>query len=95
MRFDKHEIKALKYSLADFDGDIYLFGSRLDNNKGGGDIDILLFPKDKANPLKLSLEIQTRFFSMCEQKLDVVVFDENPFCSEVVKYAKKIDIKGL
>ena len=95
MRFDKHEKKALRYSLKDFNGDVYLFGSRLDHNKKGGDIDLLLIPEDKTNPLKLSLKIQTKFFSMCEQRIDVIVYSNNPFCKEIIKIAKRLDIARI
>jgi predicted nucleotidyltransferase len=95
MRFDKHEKKALRYCLKDFNGDVYLFGSRLDDNKKGGDIDLLLIPEDKTNPLKLSLKIQTKFFSMCEQRIDVIVYSNNPFCKEIIKIAKRLDIARI
>jgi uncharacterized protein len=100
MRLDECERKALKYSLADFEGDVYLFGSRLDDTKRGGDIDILLLPKTTAanpsGPLKLSLRIQTKFFSLCEQQLDVVVYSpDNPFCKEIIKSAQRLDIKRI
>jgi len=45
MRLDEHEKKALKHALKDFHGEVYLFGSRVDSSKRGGDIDILLMPK--------------------------------------------------
>ena len=38
MRLDKLEREALKFVLKDFKGEIYLFGSRLDDDKRGGDI---------------------------------------------------------
>ena len=95
MRFDKDERRALRYSLADFNGDIYLFGSRLDDTKKGGDIDILLLPKDKRNALKLSLKIQTKFFSECEQKIDVIIYNDQPFCKEIIKNAKRLDIARI
>ncbi len=42
MRLDALESEALKYALNDFNGDVYLFGSRTDDTKKGGDIDILV-----------------------------------------------------
>ena len=38
MRLDKIEKEALKKSLMDFKGEVFLFGSRLDDGKKGGDI---------------------------------------------------------
>jgi predicted nucleotidyltransferase len=95
MRLDKYEKKALRFALKDFKGDIYLFGSRIDDAKKGGDIDILLIPRKRINPLKLSLKIQTRFFSLCEEKIDVVIYDGGLFCKEVLIHAKRFDIKRV
>ena len=36
MRLDALEREALKYALNDFNGDVYLFGSRIDDTKKGG-----------------------------------------------------------
>ncbi|MBR9690970.1 nucleotidyltransferase domain-containing protein [Candidatus Woesearchaeota archaeon] len=95
MRFYTEEKEALKFALSDFKGKVYLFGSRLDNKKRGGDIDILLIPRKKTNPLKLSLKIQTKFFSKCEEKIDVVIYDSKSiFCKEILKSAKRLDITG-
>ena len=95
MRLDVCEKGALRYALNDFDGDVYLFGSRIDDTKRGGDIDILLVPKEKVNSLKLSLKIQRKFFSRCEENIDVVIYDESPFCQELIKNAKKLVITGI
>lgn len=95
MRLEECEKEALKYALKDFNGDIYLFGSRIDNSKRGGDIDILLIPKKKINSLKLSLQIQTKFFSRCEERIDVLVYRDTLFCKEILKYAKRLDITRI
>ena len=96
MRFDRHEKEALKYALQDFKGEVFLFGSRLDDGKKGGDIDIMVIPNKMTNALKLSLEIQKRFFFRCEQKLDVIVYNrDNPFCGEVIKNGQRIDIQAI
>lgn len=96
MRFDKHEKEALKYALQDFRGQVYLYGSRLDDNRRGGDIDLLLIPDERVNSVKLSIDIQKRFFSRCEQSLDVLVFrEDNIFCQEVLKNAQRLDLKTV
>lgn len=95
MRLDEQEKKALKYALKDFHGDIYLFGSRTDNAKRGGDIDILLVPETASRPLKLTLEIQRKFFSQCEENIDVLIYQNSPFCRELLKHAKRLDIKRI
>lgn len=92
MRLDADEKKALRFALEGFNGEVYLFGSRLDDKKRGGDIDILLIPQKNVSPLRLSLKIQTRFFSRCEERVDVLVYEENPFCREMLKNAKRLDI---
>ena len=95
MRLDTQEKEALRFALKDFRGKAYLFGSRLDNTKKGGDIDILLIPEKKVTSLKLSLKVQTRFFSRCEESIDVVVYRDTPFCREIIKNAKRIDISRI
>ena len=83
------------YALEDFRGDVYLFGSRVDATKKGGDIDLLLIPKKEKNPLKLSLQVEAKFFSRCEEKIDVVIYTESSFCKEIIKHAKRLDITRL
>ncbi|MFH1096612.1 MAG: nucleotidyltransferase domain-containing protein [Candidatus Desantisbacteria bacterium] len=96
IRIDAQEKEALRFALDDFKGMIYLFGSRLDNIKKGGDIDILLIPQKKMNPLKLSIKVQTNFFSKCEENIDVVVYDKKSvFCQEILKNAKRIDLARI
>lgn len=96
MRFDKYEKEALKYAFKNFKGKVYLYGSRIDDTKRGGDIDLLLIPDEKITPLKLSIEIQKRFFSRCEQKLDVLIYrEDNAFCREVINHAKRLDIDSI
>ncbi len=95
MRLDMCERKALMYALEDFRGDVYLFGSRVDATKKGGDIDLLLIPKKEKNPLKLSLQVEAKFFSRCEEKIDVVIYTESSFCKEIIKHAKRLDITRL
>ena len=91
MRISQIEANALKSSMAGFKGEVYIFGSRIDNAKKGGDIDLLLKPFSKTNALNLSLKIKTKFFIICEEDLDIIVYKKGDlFCEEVIKNAKRI-----
>ena len=93
IRLSKIERNALSRALADFQGEAYVFGSRIDPNKRGGDIDILLKPAKKVNRYVLKSNIVSSFGHTLEQSLDVVVFDEqSPFCQEIIKHAQPLDL---
>ncbi len=79
MRLSTYEIEAIKDTFKKVfrDGKIYLFGSRVDESKKGGDIDLFLdLPYkletreliDKKSQFKLSL-----YERIGEQKIDVVI----------------------
>jgi uncharacterized protein len=96
MRLSAKERKALKTALEGFEGEVYLFGSRLDPDKRGGDIDILLKPIQKTDRYELKTRIASKFERALEQSLDVVVYnDQNIFCQEVMKHARCFDPAGL
>ncbi len=83
MRLLAEEREAIKKAVAGFDGDaeVYLFGSRADDSKKGGDIDILLI-SDKINDQNLFLIEEEIFKEMEEQKIDFVLSGtsrEKPF----------------
>ena len=64
------------------DAKIYLFGSRADDSKRGGDIDILVIDNTKLT-LREKIEIIVQFDkTFGEQKLDLISFspeDDDPF----------------
>lgn len=95
MRLDQQERSALRYALQNFDGEVYLFGSRLDEACRGGDIDLLLKPNFQVDGVVLATEIQARFFDRLEQDIDVIIYEDNDFCRQVMHDAKKIDIQRL
>jgi len=79
MRLSLHYRQTIKkYFNEFFDGEIYLFGSRVDDAKKGGDIDLYLVVNNQDN---LFLR-KTKFLSrvkreLGEQKIDVV-FNKDP-----------------
>jgi len=95
IRLDECERKALRKALEKFKGEVYIFGSRLDPSKKGGDIDLLLVPHTDVKPLDLEMEIQTKFFMECEEDIDVLVYRDTPFFKEILKSARRIDPKEL
>jgi len=76
MRLSNKEINTLKNSIYRIrpNSKVYLFGSRIDDSKRGGDIDILIIDKEKLTFSEKG-EIRREFFSnFGPQKLDLVSF---------------------
>jgi predicted nucleotidyltransferase len=94
MRLSKKEIKILKTILYKLNSDakLYLFGSRIDDSKRGGDIDLLIVSDNFTK--KLLRRFRVEFFKCFgEQKLDVIVDDGsflNPFHKMV--YQKAVEL---
>ena len=77
MRLTKFEQNAIKKAFLETfeDGDIYLFGSRVDDAKRGGDIDLYLVPSKKFDDER---KRKVRFLVKLdgyigEQKIDTVM----------------------
>ena len=92
MRLSKDEVRVLKNSLYSLNSDakLYLFGSRTDDSKRGGDIDLLIVSKNFTKKLLRKLRIEF-FKSFGEQKLDIIIDDgsfANPF--HKIAYQKAI-----
>ena len=93
MRLSKYEIESIKNIFSYyFEGEIYLFGSRIDDNKKGGDIDLYLVINNKNNLLKNKIKFLARLKKLIgDRKIDVVFNeDENRL---IEKEAKKWGIK--
>lgn len=81
MRLSKEEIEVLKnklYSLSST-AKIYLFGSRVDDAKKGGDIDLLVV-SDKLSKKDLRLLRVDFIKEFGEQKIDIIL-DDGSFTS--------------
>jgi len=91
MRIEQEELDAIVNSIARFDreSEIYLFGSRLDDSKRGGDIDILI-ASEVISPSLLA-HIEDKIFSLIdEQKIDFVLTCK----SQPSAFARMILAKG-
>ncbi len=74
MRLKVEEQEVIKNAIHLFDADakIFLFGSRINDNKKGGDIDILVI-SSKLNRRKIR-QIKEKFYNKFgEQRLDLVI----------------------
>jgi len=79
LRLTEYEAKIIKEIFLEVfnSGEIYLFGSRVDNSKRGGDIDLYIDLPYKLNISKLR-DLKNRFRiklynKIGEQKIDVVI----------------------
>ncbi len=84
MRLNKEHINLLKDQILAIrpEADIFLFGSRVDDNKRGGDIDILILSEERLT-IEESLSIERGYGDKFgHQKIDLVCFkkdDNHPF----------------
>ena len=93
MRLDAEQTSALEYALNLVTDEVYLFGSRLDPAKKGGDIDLLVFSQQDS--FQLSQQITLRFFEKCEEKTDVVVMDPSRLTEEQQAFLNLIEKQRL
>lgn len=94
MRLKPEKVKFIKENFLDIfkAGDVYLFGSRVDDDKRGGDIDLLFITKhiSRENIRKFRIEFFKKFG---EQKLDIVADDGSlnpPFVKMIFQKAVKL-----
>jgi predicted nucleotidyltransferase len=74
MRLTSQEISALKQSLhGESYSAAYLFGSRTDDDRRGGDVDLLLYSARPA--FALAHRVASRYAKIMDARLDVLVVD--------------------
>ena len=91
MRLYQEQIKVLKDKLKTISSTakLYLFGSRVDDAKKGGDIDLLVVSNEMTKKDLRYLRIEF-FKHFGEQKIDIVLDDgafKNPFTKHIIKKA--------
>lgn len=89
MRLDSKIVQFLKSEFAQKvpDATLYLFGSRIDDNAKGGDIDLMIISQNRI-PGQTLRSIRTRFYQQFGwQKIDMVNFaqDENPTFRQLIE----------
>jgi len=88
IRLKDSQIKAIKNAVKKFDekAKIYIFGSRIDLNKKGGDIDLLVLSKKITFDMKLKI-LAILYKQIGEQKIDLIIAqskDESSFVQEIL-----------
>jgi predicted nucleotidyltransferase len=79
MRLQSSEINIIKNSILKYisDAKIMLFGSRVDDNKRGGDIDIFIETKQDINMLQQIKILTDIEFSGLSRKVDLLIKTPN------------------
>jgi predicted nucleotidyltransferase len=89
MRLKENEIIQIKKSFESVfqTGKIYLFGSRIDDTKKGGDIDLFLEIEDKTNLFEKKIKFLAKLkIKIGDQKIDVVFNeDENRLIEKEIR----------
>ncbi len=78
MRLTDYQRKSIKDAVHQYlpDARVLLYGSRTDDTKRGGDIDLLVLSKEKGN-FKLEVKILDQMYKMIgEQKIDLLIEEE-------------------
>ncbi len=75
MRLSKQEIKIIKKNATKIFGEckVFLFGSRVDDSKKGGDIDLYIIAKRKENLFVKKAKLQVLLEDLLEKPVDVIV----------------------
>ena len=88
MRLSKQEIDNIKNVISVFDPNavVYLFGSRVYDNKRGGDIDLLVFSEKITFDMRRQIKIRL-YDCLGEQKIDILLAKDtdDPFVRIAMK----------
>ena len=93
LRLSNEEIQVIKTVIKKYDPNakIFIFGSRTDLNKKGGDIDILVISNtiDYKQRRKIKVEL---LLTLGDRKIDLII-TENPEKTEFTKLAYKYGVE--
>ncbi len=72
-----HIIKTKAQEIFGENSQVYLFGSRVDDNKKGGDIDLLIFPENEGDNTWINKYYTQLMLCLGIQKIDIIVKRQN------------------
>lgn len=94
MRLSERELAALRESLhGESYARAYLFGSRVDDRRRGGDIDLLLHSTAPAFPL--AHRVASRYARLMDSRLDVLVVDPERPTAEQRAFVATLTLEPL
>ncbi|MGH6634873.1 MAG: nucleotidyltransferase domain-containing protein [Gammaproteobacteria bacterium] len=94
MRLDALERRALLQAISGIPAEgVYLFGSRVDDSRKGGDVDVLIF--SGAPAFELSRQVAVRFFIECEERIDVVVMNPRALTKEQRAFLATVQLERI
>jgi len=75
MRLTKKEIEIIKTTIFEVfsQSQIYLFGSRVENYKKGGDIDLFVIPKNRDNLFEKKIKALAKLERKLHKPVDIVI----------------------
>jgi len=89
LRLSSREVELIRDAVRSTLGDVpvYLFGSRVDENKRGGDIDLYIIAPSQNDLFRKTLLLKTRLEDLLYKPVDIVVSrDRNrPIEREAIK----------
>jgi predicted nucleotidyltransferase len=77
VRLKKRERELVKKILSEIFGEceVYLFGSRVDDAKSGGDVDLFVVPRDRENLLSKKARAKLRLEYRLHKPVDLIVHE--------------------
>ena len=90
MRLNASELNAIRSTLAAADpaGRIYWFGSRVDDKRRGGDIDVFLESSRSINAMT-ALRLEYRMGAACDTKVDLLIKGPEEVDTPIHQVARK------